>query len=124
MTAMSTQAGLRMLRSSPAMALGAVAAAAGVRVRDLAAAVEMLQGRGRCDRLAASAMMLVHITRAKKRRILDHRACPPPVTLRSVWDPDIATGDRVCGVARWRGRSVDQPAAPRVAFTADAAVCE
>ena len=121
MTAVSTQAGLRMLRSAPAMALGAVADAARVPARDLAAAVEQLQGRERCARLAASAMTFAHITEAKKRRILDNRACPPPVTLRSTWDPDIATSDKVPGIARWRGRSVDQPAAPRVAFTTDTA---
>ena len=113
--------GLRMLRSAPAMDFGAVAAAARMSVRDLVIEVEQLRGRGRCDQLAAAAMMFPLITRAKKGHILGHRVCPPFVTLRSTWDPFIAARDRVPGTARWTCRSVDQTAAPRVAFTTDVA---
>ena len=126
--AVSVEDGLRMLRSAPAMEFGAVAAAAGMPVGDLVIEVDQLQGRGRCDRLAASAMTFPLITRSKRLRILDHRVCPPFVTLRSTWeiararwDTAISAGDRVPGTARWTYRSVDQTTAPRVAFTTDVA---
>ena len=110
--------GLRMLRSAPAMDFGAIAAATRVPVRDLVIAVERLRGRGRCDQLAAEAIVYPRIAAYKKRYILGSRVCPPPVTLRSSWDTDIAGGDEVPGVARWTRRSVELDAAPRVAFTA------
>ena len=119
MLEVSADIGLRMLRSAPAMGLAAVADAAGMGARDLMLEVERLQGRRRCDKLAASAMTYPLITRAKKRRILDHRVCPPFVTLRYAWD--ISACDRVPGVVGWTHRLVDQPAAPRVAFATDAA---
>ena len=118
MMAVSVEDGLRMLRSAPAMEFGAVAAAAGMPVGDLVVEVEQLRGRGRCDRLAASAMTFPLITRSKRLRILDHRVCPPFVTLRSTWeiararwDTAISAGDRVPGTARWTYRSVDQTTA-------------
>ena len=114
----SVEVGLRMLRSAPAMETAAAAEAAGIPVRDLVVAVERLRGRGRCDQLAAAAMTYPRIAAYKKRRILNLRVCPPPVTLRSTWDTDIADGDPVPGMARWTRRSVELAAAPRVAFTA------
>ena len=117
MTAVSVEVGLRMLRSAPVMGTAAAAEAAGVAIGDLVVGVERLRGRGRCDRLAAAAMTYPRIARFKKRRILGHRVCPPPVTLRSGWDTGIAAGDRVPGVARWARRSVELASAPRVAFT-------
>ena len=116
--AVSVEVGLRMLRSAPAIGTAAAAEAAGVAIGDLVVGVERLRGRGRCDRLAAAAMTYPRIARFKKRRILGHRVCPPPVTLRSGWDTGIAAGDRVPGVARWTRRSVELASAPRVAFTA------
>ena len=110
-----------MLRSAPAMDFGAVAAVARTPVRDLAVAVEQIPGRGRCDQLAATAMTYPLITGAKQRTILKHRACPPPVTLRSTWIPGLVARDRIPGMARWTHRSVDQRTAPRVAFTTDIA---
>ena len=115
---MSVETGLRMLRSAPALGTAAAAEAAGIPVRDLVIGVERLPGRGRCDQLAAEAMAYPRIAAYKKRRILTLRGCPPPVTLRSTWDTDIADGDPVPGVARWTRRSVELATAPRVAFAA------
>ena len=106
-----------MLRSAPAMDFGAVATAAQMPIRGLVLEVEHLRGRGRCDQLASSALTYPHITRPKKRHLLKHRACPPPVTMRSRWDTEIAARDTVPGTARWTRRSVDLTTAPRVAFT-------
>ncbi len=117
MAAVSVKVGLRMLRSAPAMETAAAAEAAGIPVRDLVTGVERLRGRGRCDQLAADAITYPRIAKYKKRRILNLRACPPPVTLRSTWDTDIADGDPVPGMARWTRRSVELATAPRVAFT-------
>lgn len=117
MTAVSVEAGLRMLRSAPAMGTAAAAEAAGIPVRDLVIGVERLRGRGRCDQLAADAMTYPRIAPWKKRRVLNLWGCPPPVTLRSTWDTDIAADDPVPGVARWTRRSVELATAPRVAFT-------
>ena len=66
-------------------------------------------------------MTYPHVTRAKKRHILERRGCPPAVKLRSTWDTDIAAPDPVPGTARWTRRSVELPGAPRAAFTAAAA---
>ena len=118
MAGVSVDVGLRMLRSAPATGTAAAAAAAGVPVRDLVVGVERLRGRGRCDRLAAAAMAYPRIAPFKKRRILSHRVCSPPVTVRAGWDTDIGAGDRVPGTARWSRRSVELATAPRVAFTA------
>ena len=121
MTVVSATDGLRMLRSAPAIDLGVVAETAQMSVRGLVLEVERRQGRGRCDQLAADAITYPHITRPKQLRILNHRNCPPFVTLRSTWEPGLAATDGIPGVQRWSRRSVDQTTAPRVAFTAAAA---
>ena len=61
----SVEAGLRMLRSAPAMGTVAAAEAAGITIRDLVIGVERLRGRGRCDQLAAATMAY---PRARGRR--------------------------------------------------------
>ena len=121
MVVVSVTDGLRMLRSAPAIDLGVVAETAQVSVRDLVLEVEQRPGRGRCDQLAAEAWTYPLITPAKRRRILDHRACPPFLSLRSTWEPVLSSRDRTGGVARWSHRNVDHPAAPRGAFAAAAA---
>ena len=117
----NSKIGFRMLRSAPAMDLGVVADAAGMSVRELVIEVEQLRGRGRCDQFAAEAWTYPLITRAKRRRILTHRACTPFLSLRSTWEPALSPRDRIGGVAQWSHRNVDHPAAPRGAFAAAAA---
>ena len=107
--------GIRALCSVPAMSLRAVAARLGIADYQLRLAVAQLEGRGRCDQLAATA------TARLRREVLQATSCPPFVARRAGWDEPRFVRRSIPGVAGWASRGVNDPAAPRVAHAKAAA---
>ena len=117
MTPVSDKTGVRMLRSAPAMSLGAIAAEIGTSSGALSVTAEKLRGRGRCDRMIAATM---HGSGSKPKRMqfLRLEVVPPFAARRFTWnDPISAHRANGPGTASWAVREVGVAAAPRAAFT-------
>ena len=118
---MSSVVGIRALRNVPAMSLRVIAARLGMSVYQLMCAVDRLDGRGRCDQLAAAATSRRRREPHPRQMVLRTMACPPFVARRAGWDESRFVRRNAPGVAGWASRGVSDAAPPRVAHAKAAA---
>ena len=99
----ATRQAVRAARCAAASRLSVVAVSAGVSEAAMAASLKGLNGRGRCDTLAAAA---VHKKTRQRREALAWRCCPPAAVRLNAHDQELQVRDIAVGAAAWSGRLV------------------
>ena len=99
----ATRQAVRAARCAAASTLSVVAISAGMSEAAMAASLKGLNGRGRCDTLAAAA---VHKKTRPRRAALAWRCCPPAAVRLNAQDQEQRVRDIAVGAAAWSGRLV------------------
>ena len=99
----ATRRAARAARCAATSRLSVVAVSAGVSEGAMAASLKGLNGRGRCDTLAAAA---VHKKTRHRREALAWRCCPPAAVRLNAQDQELRVRDIAVGAAAWSGRLV------------------
>ena len=100
----SARHAVRAVRSAPAAGFATVAAAAGMRIGDVRAALGSMSARGRCS--AAAAALSGHQDRGVRAAGLAYWACPPPVVAAASGSAAVSVTEifAAAGAASWAAR--------------------